>query len=112
MEEEYQKHKKDYEDAAKELEKFSREYTRNQKNEDTKSIIDDKSYRSYFRIPDMYKLTFKFKSLLPTNFNTYMMTFFEKPVLEEKFEDGNGHFTTIYDDFGVSVAEVLGDIVR
>ena len=59
----------------------------------------------------MYKLTFKFKSLLPTNFNTYMMTYFEKPVLEEKFEDEKGHFTTVYDHFGTAVAETLQEII-
>ena len=60
----------------------------------------------------MYKLTFRFKSLLPTNFNTYLMTFNEKPVFEEKFEEGNtGHFTTVYDSFVKAAGKTIRDIL-
>ena len=70
-------------------------------------------YSEYFRIPDAFKLTFKFQSLLPTNFNTYMMTFYETPMTEEKFEN-EGHHESIYGTIGdsLSVLFTLGSVPK
>lgn len=61
----------------------------------------------------MYKLTLRFKSLIPTNFNTYMMTFWEDAMLNHTFEkkENKGHYETIYTDIGTTLAKTIKDTV-
>lgn len=76
------------------------------------NIRNDKpGYIEAFRIPDMFKITFRFKSLIPSNFNTYMMSFTETPVLIDTPENG-GHFDTIYQDLGTSLAGIVLDRIE
>lgn len=57
----------------------------------------------------MYKLTLRFKSLIPTNFNTYMMTFWEDAMLNHTFEkkEDKGHYETVYTNFGTTLASTI-----
>ena len=59
----------------------------------------------------MYKLTFRFKSLIPTNFNTYMMTFWEDSMLNHSFNEQNGHHMTVYGDIGTTLADTIKKVV-
>ena len=59
----------------------------------------------------MYKLTLRFKSLIPTNFNTYMMTFWEDPMLNHSFNEQDGHHNTAYGDVGITLAETTEKVL-
>ena len=71
------------------------------------ALKNDPLFLESFRIPDMYKLILRFKSLIPTNFNTYMMTFWEDAMLNHSFNEQNGHHETIYTDIGTTLAATI-----
>lgn len=61
-----------------------------------------------FRVPDAFKVSFKFKSILPTNFNTYMMSLFEPSIENEKIENGAHHYhNTVYADTVSAVTNAI-----
>ena len=94
-------------------EPFFFEEARNNLKNGAKYSKKGEQYMGYFRIPDMFKVTFRFKSLLPTNFNTYMMTFFEPPIMEDTsfMHPSEGHHNTVYTDVVTAIGGIFKDLV-
>ena len=84
--------------------KFFEQLVEKHKNNSFK-ITDPKQLATYIRIPDMYRITAKFESLLPDSFNNYIYQYYINSPIPTKITGTDLHPDSAYETVSTNIVK-------
>ena len=80
------------------------------KHSNNKFNVSEKKFTSYIRIPDIYKVTLTFESLLPDTFNNFIYSYYINSAINTKISGNDLRTASAYNEFANKIAEGVAKV--